>query len=215
MKKEDYSIYRKIFVYLLIYITLSATIIYFDLNRFYLIFNVGLSLIPFIVSSFCLVNKDNAIICILGILITIIFYPNAVYMFTDLIHIKTSEYYIPSSSSADYIMDYVNWIKLSIDFLMIFMSMALSYESLVNILKVIRCYSYKFASAIIIIIVSIITGIAIYIGRFLRFNSWDFLALVDILRNMIANITLNDYMLIGIFSIVHLLVIVILLNLKD
>ncbi|WP_036730502.1 DUF1361 domain-containing protein [Peptoniphilus mikwangii] len=215
MNREILNNFKKVFIYILIYVCFSAIIIYFNLNRRYLIFNVGLSLIPYIISTFCVNHKNKVFLCFIGLVITTIFYPNAIYMFTDLIHIKTHEYYVFSGGNVNYIQDYTHWIKLSCDTVMVVLSLVLSFESFVNILKILRCYGYKIASFILLMLYSGICGIAVYIGRFLRFNSWDILQIRDITTSILSSATENDYMLIGIFAIVHFVIILMFFNLKN
>ena len=179
-----------------------------------MIFNLGLSFIPYIITSFSLVHKNSLIIAILALLIGTIFYPNALYMFTDFIHIKTREYYI-FNRQVQYIMDYVVWVKLCVDVLMITLSLILSYETFVNFLKILRCYNHIFPSTVILLIYSALTGIAIYIGRFMRFNSWDILNIRDITTNILTNSTQNDYYLIALFSIMHFVLILLFKNFRD
>lgn len=215
MNKETTHILKKLMLYILIYVALSAVIIYFNLNKRYLIFNVGLSFIPYIASGFTLTKKDSAIIVILGLLISIIFYPNAIYMFTDFIHIKTSDYYKVISGEVVYVMDAINWIKLGAEVCLITLSLVLSYESFINMLKIIRCYGHKIAEFILLVFASAATSIAVYIGRFLRFNSWDIFQIHKIISGIIANISTNDYYLLGTFFSIHFIIILLFYNLKQ
>lgn len=215
MNKETTSILKKLMLYVLIFVAVSAVIIYFNFNKRYLIFNVGLSFIPYVISGFTLTKKDKALFVILGLFISIIFYPNAIYMFTDFIHIKTSDYYKIISGEVVYVMDSLNWIKLCAEVALITLSMVLSYESFVNMLKIIRCHGHKIAEFILLIFFSAITSIAVYIGRFLRFNSWDILEVPKIIRSILSNITLNDYYLLGAFAALHFIIILLFYNLKQ
>lgn len=203
--------YKKLIYYLIIYLALSFGIIYFSFNKKYLIFNLGLSFIPFILTTFCVNNKEKAGICTIFTLIAIAFYPNAIYMFTDLIHIKTHDFYTVQNGLVNYNLYYLSWVKLCIEVTIVLMSIILSYESFINILIILRCYKHKIASGILLIFFSIITGIAIYIGRFLRFNSWDIFKIHKIATNMLLTFNYNDYILIALFAGLHLLVTILFL----
>ncbi|MGO1580545.1 MAG: DUF1361 domain-containing protein [Peptoniphilaceae bacterium] len=215
MNQESVRNFKKIFIYLIIYIVLSSLIIYFDINRRYLIFNVGLSFIAYIMSNVSLSYKNKYAICALSLIITILFYPNTIYMFTDLIHIKSLEYYEIVSAKAIYSLELSKWIKLSCDSLMVTLSLILGFESFINMLKTVRCYRYKIASFILLVLVSGMSGLAIYIGRFLRFNSWDIKSFKVIIDYLLNNLTMNDYYLIATFSIVHFIVIILFANMKS
>lgn len=206
--------FKKIIIYLAFYIILSALIVYFNLNRRYLIFNLGLSFIGYIFSNLALIKK-NKFLTLLALLACFVFFPNAIYMFTDFIHIKTAEFYQMSSGKVIYNMDYINWIKLAIDNLMILLSLVLSFETFVNILRSINCYGYKFASFVLLLFFSLVNGFAVYIGRFLRFNSWDILKIHKIMLDLINSLTINDYYLLGTFCLFQFLVIILFANLKS
>lgn len=214
MFKKNYASYKKIIYYLLIYLALSFVIIYFGFNKRYLIFNAGLSFIPYILTSFCANNKDRVLICTLFIIVSIVFYPNAIYMFTDLTHIKTSDFYSVVSGNVIYNMDYLVWIKLGAEVLIVLLSLMLSYESFINILKTFSCYGYKIVSFILLILSSVVTGIALYLGRFIRYNSWDIIKVKEILIHLLDEIGTNEYILIGVFAIIHFVLILLFANLK-
>lgn len=215
MYKKNYSSYKKIVYYLLIYLALSFVIIHFGFNKRYLIFNAGLSFIPYILTSFCANNKDRVLLCTIFIIISIIFYPNAIYMFTDLTHIKTREFYEIISGSVVYNMDYLVWIKLGTEVLIVLLSLILSYESFVNILKTFSCYGYKIVSFILLVFSSLITGVALYLGRFIRYNSWDIIKIKEILIHLLYEIGRNEYILILVFAVIHFVLILLFANLKS
>ncbi|MDO5040715.1 MAG: DUF1361 domain-containing protein [Peptoniphilus sp.] len=214
MNKSLVNDLKKIFTYILFYVFISALIIHFDFNRRYLIFNAGLSLTAYIFSGFATVKK-HALLTLLSLCIAVIFFPNALYMFTDYIHIKTSEYYSASAAGVLYNMDYLNWVKLAVDTGMITLSMVLSYETFVNILKALKCYRYKIAGFFLSLFMSVISGFAIYIGRFLRLNSWDIFTLPSMFRSMLASFETNDYYLMGTFAIFQFFIILLFANLKN
>ncbi|WP_138160627.1 DUF1361 domain-containing protein [Peptoniphilus catoniae] len=206
---------KKIIIYIIFYIGLSGIIVYFNLNRYYLIYNGGLSFVAYILSNFAKIKK-SVLITILSFLATLAFYPNCIYMFTDFIHINTANYYvIKSAGKVSYNMNYLNWIKLAVDTGMITLSMVLAFETFINILKTIKCYGYKFAELIILVLMSLITGVALYIGRFLRFNSWDVFKLVEIVTKVMEDISINDYYLIATFAGIHFFIILLFANLKS
>ena len=214
MDKKNHASYTKILAYLLIYIILSLVIIYFEFNKRYLIFNCGLSFIPYILTSYCANNKNKIVLCTIITLIAIVFYPNALYMFTDLTHIKTSDYYTVVHGVVEYNMDYLTWLKLGAEVSIITMSLILSFESFINILKTINCYEHIVAAFIILVFFSLLTGIALYLGRFLRFNSWDIFKFRKILNYLINNLGRNDYALIGVFAGIHFIITLLFANMK-
>ncbi|QXW65809.1 DUF1361 domain-containing protein [Streptobacillus moniliformis] len=102
--------------------------------------------------------------------VALIFYPNAVYLFTDLIHISNLSFY-KRGVKVVYLMNYSNWIKVSLIFLAVIISMKLSYLAINNYAKKYRMNKitkYTFYS-----VISFLTGLAVFVGRFIRLNSWD------------------------------------------
>ncbi|RVU55688.1 DUF1361 domain-containing protein [Anaerosphaera multitolerans] len=215
MNKETVNNYKKIFIYFLFFMALYACVIYFNFNLKYLLFNAGLSFIPYLLTSFCVNMKNKGLVCVPITLVAVVFYPNTLYMFTDLIHIRTSEFYSYSGGEMVYVMDYLNWVKLGVTVLLVLISLCLCFESFINILKIIRCYKYKFASFIMLLLFSAISGVALYIGRFLRYNSWNIFDIKEIINYLIYNTTQNDHMLIALFAIMHFIVILLFANLKS
>jgi uncharacterized membrane protein len=92
----------------------------------------------------------------------LIFFPNAPYILTDLIHL-TSGFLRPF------------WVDLSLILLCAFTGLVLGFVSLYQMQSVVARMFSPFTSWIFIAGVTGLTGLGIYIGRFLRFNSWDIL----------------------------------------
>ena len=92
----------------------------------------------------------------------LLFFPNAPYIFTDLIHL-TSRFY-PHF-----------WVDLVLILLCALTGLVLGFVSLYLMQSVVARMFGGFASWCFIAAVAALTGLGIYIGRFLRFNSWDVL----------------------------------------
>jgi uncharacterized membrane protein len=90
----------------------------------------------------------------------LIFFPNAPYILTDLIHL-TSGFFRPF------------WVDLSLILLCAITGLVLGFVSLYLMQSVVARMFSPFTSWIFIAGVAGLTGLGIYIGRFLRFNSWD------------------------------------------
>ena len=147
---------------------------------YFLIWNIFLAYIPFLLSFIKIKNKFFK--CINN-LIALVFFPNVIYLFTDLIHISVMKYYVKDTQGIRYIMNFTNWIRLSLIFVAVLIAIKLSYISLNNFIV-----NYRFKH-IIYVFISILTGVAVYIGRFIRLNSWDlilnpFNTLIIIFKNI-------------------------------
>jgi uncharacterized membrane protein len=92
----------------------------------------------------------------------LLFFPNAPYIFTDLIHL-TKRFY-----------PYF-WVDLSLILLCALTGLVLGFVSLYLMQSVVERMLGRAASWLFVAAVAGLTGFGIYLGRFLRFNSWDVL----------------------------------------
>ena len=169
---------------------------------YFLIWNIFLAYIPFLLSF---IKFKNRVFKFINNLVALIFFPNVIYLFTDLIHISVMKYYVKDTQGIRYIMNFTNWIRLSLIFVAILIAIKLSYISLNNFIV-----DYRFKH-IIYIFISILTGVAVYIGRFIRLNSWDlilnpFNTLIIIFKNI--NSDTIQYILL--FAIIQYIVLIIM-----
>ena len=87
-------------------------------------------------------------------------FPNSPYIFTDLIHL-TSRFYFHF------------WIDLSLILLCAITGLVLGFVSLFLMQTVVTRMLGRTASWLFIGAVAGLSGFGIYLGRFLRYNSWD------------------------------------------
>jgi uncharacterized membrane protein len=92
----------------------------------------------------------------------LLFFPNAPYIFTDLIHL--TNYFIAHF-----------WVDLSLVLLCALTGLILGFVSLYLMQSVVARMFGRPASWLFIGAVAALSGFGIYLGRFLRFNSWDVL----------------------------------------
>jgi uncharacterized membrane protein len=90
----------------------------------------------------------------------LLFFPNAPYIFTDIIHL--------TNRSLGHF-----WVDLVLVLLCALTGLVLGFVSLFLMQSLIRRMLGQAASWIFIAIVAGLSGFGIYLGRFLRFNSWD------------------------------------------
>lgn len=93
----------------------------------------------------------------------LLFFPNAPYIFTDVIHLI----YTPFRHF---------WVDLSVVLICALTGLVLGFVSLYVMQSVVRRLSGQIASWLFIGAVAGLSGFGIYLGRFLRFNSWDVIA---------------------------------------
>lgn len=157
-------------IILLIVFTIALNILrvvlFNRLSLVYIIWNLFLAFIPYVISFFLLHLSEKKklsqkVFIILGI-VWLLFLPNSPYIVTDLIHIGV-----------------VRSVPVLFDSILLFTSawlgLLLGMNSIFHIEKIlISKYSSKITS-IVIISILFLTSFGMYLGRFLRFNSWDIL----------------------------------------
>lgn len=130
----------------------------------FLIWNLFLAIIPFLITTYLkTINPFNVKIKSVLLIITwLLFLPNSFYIITDFVHLTLSNKYtfwydlllISSYSSLGFLLGILS-LKDFEDYLL-------------------QKLSQKF-SLIIIFGITILCGFGIYMGRILRYNSWDIL----------------------------------------
>lgn len=154
--------------------------------------NVFLAALPLIFilkarKSFCVGKKvGGAVLSLLWLL----FFPNAVYMATDMIHITGNEYFQTLGQYGGgvlYTQDIVIWCQLIVVACGIILSMLLGLESM---RLGYGMAAKKSAPAAIFgsVAVSFLGGVGVYIGRFLRLNSWDVLRPFSLIKRILSSV---------------------------
>ena len=92
----------------------------------------------------------------------LLFFPNAPYIFTDLIHVATSDFRH-------------FWVDMTLVLMCALTGLVLGFVSLYLMHSLITRMAGRVAGWIFIAAVTGLSGFGIYLGRFLRLNSWDVL----------------------------------------
>jgi uncharacterized membrane protein len=159
-----------------------------DFQHAYMMWNVFLAWIPLELVSFILLltskqrKKRNykILICFIGIL-WVLFYPNSPYIITDFIHLSSNKYYIPNPDYTPYASvprmffndDPAVWYDFFTISIGVWIGYITGFISLFINHKLIRSYFNKISGWLFVLLISFISGFAIYLGRFIRWNSWD------------------------------------------
>jgi uncharacterized membrane protein len=93
----------------------------------------------------------------------LLFFPNAPYIFTDLTHLNKGGF-------AGHF-----WVDLTLILSCAFTGLVLGFVSLYLMQSTVKAIAGTLASWAFICAVAALSGFGIYVGRFLRFNSWDVL----------------------------------------
>jgi len=130
----------------------------------YILWNIFLAFIPFIISSFLLFyvkeKKIKKSLFIIGIFIWLLFIPNAPYIVTDFIHLGE-----------------IRTIPILFDIFLLFSSatlgLILGFSSLFHLEQIIKIRFSRVKTNLIMSLIILLISFGVYLGRFLRFNSWD------------------------------------------
>ncbi|MGU3377252.1 DUF1361 domain-containing protein [Chryseobacterium sp. M5A1_1a] len=137
---------------------ISDTKVFFFLN-----WNLFLAWIPLLLSSTILAfNIKGKISLALIIIVWILFFPNSPYILTDLFHLKARNT-IPIWYDLIVILSYA-WTGLICGFI-----------SLGDIEKLLSNYTKDKIINAVVVLFLFMSSFGVYLGRFLRWNSWDVL----------------------------------------
>lgn len=145
----------------------------------FLVWNLFLAVIPFTITTY-LVNipKLNKIGFVVWFCTWLLFLPNAPYIITDLLHLKISPNYLLW-------LDVLVVSSFALNGLLMFSLSLLDMETLLN--KFLKRKQTNF----VMICILFLSGFGVYLGRFLRYNSWEILQNPLSLFNDIFNIIIH------------------------
>ncbi|MGC5325474.1 DUF1361 domain-containing protein [Brevibacillus sp. SYSU BS000544] len=107
----------------------------------------------------------------------LLFLPNAPYIVTDLVHLT----YLKGDISV--------YFDLMLNFLTAFTALFIGFLSIYLLQKIIQAKFQSFTSWIFVLMILFLCSIGVFLGRFLRWNSWDIVSdfsniIIDSLRVM-------------------------------
>ena len=154
----------------------------------FLVWNLFLAGIPYAITQALLHLKlmKSKIIFFLGFMGWLLFLPNSPYIITDFVHLQHKS-------------SHLFWLDLIIIFAFALNGLLLGILSLLDMN---RLLSVKFPKKLVDFIlfgICILSGYGIYLGRFLRFNSWDlFLKPIALFSKMSISLSYTSTWLISI-----------------
>ncbi len=177
----------KYFIFLVIFsvgLNILRVIIWEKYSFIYILWNIFLAVVPFLISllllSYYKKAKHNKIIFIIGSFLWLLFIPNAIYIITDFVHLGV-----------------VRGVPVLYDIVLLFTStmvgLILGLISINHIEQIIILKFSKKTTSMFICLIIFIISFGVYLGRFLRFNSWDVFSqpvmFFQGLREIFTNIT--------------------------
>jgi uncharacterized membrane protein len=142
-------------------------IYYTDQWRFaWLSWNLFLALVPYLITRFTIRNPawiESSRKFVLVFIAWLLFLPNSFYIITDLFHLRTSQF-VPL------------WFDLALIFSFAWNGILLGVVSVRQMEKMIRLIYPKLTEWQFIYPLMLLNAFGVYIGRYLRYNSWDVIA---------------------------------------
>lgn len=154
-----------------------------------LLYNVALAIIP---SLFLYKYKNfksetfNRMVSpsILMLFLGFIFMPNSFYILTDIIHVAVTRFYsIGYKGHKEFFLMPGHYLNLFNIFLAAVIGLVLGLKQVRRINEIIYRTNNMLIISAVTACESVLIGYAIYIGRFIRLNSWDIFSVPNILFN--------------------------------
>ena len=153
----------------------------------WLFWNLFLAILPvlFAISAQLLMHvmkKWNALILLLGI-VWLLFLPNACYMVTDLIYLDSASFIGPDGTFLPHLSA---WVQLFYIVSSVFLALASGLFS-THMMHQLLPFQHKLIQYLWVICICILNGFGVYMGRFLRLNSWDILHPFSLMKKIIEH----------------------------
>lgn len=183
---------------LLIYLLVSIPVYFIEKSfvHIMMVWNVFLAILPFYFAKLLSTQGNGKKthmrqkIIIVGLL-WLVFFPNAPYMITDFIHTSGIVFYYKNSAGHGvYSTNIVYWLKLlHIGFGVVFGTVS-GLASLEMLHRFVSKKKGKLFGGSFVALISLLSGYAVYVGRFLRFNTWDIIRPLYLIKQTIVNTNL-------------------------
>lgn len=123
--------------------------------------------------------------------IWLLFYPNAPYIITDFVHLSRINFFGNTYNVASPIKDLIIWYDLILFFFFIINGFFMGLFSLYSVHEILRHKFGKCISFILIFVITFLSGFAIYLGRFLRLNSWNIVTdPINLIKDIVLSINM-------------------------
>lgn len=177
------------FIYLIL--TIPIYLLTHDLAHATMVWNFFLAILPLLFAKQFVryADQSSKVPAVCYAVLWLLFFPNAPYMVTDFVHISGLQYTVRTpSGSFFYSPDLLAWARVMhigigvlAGTLTGLLSLYLVHRLLLQRLKSAPAFAVIAASCLL-------SGYGVYIGRFLRLNSWDVLKPFSLLSQLIRHL---------------------------
>ena len=161
--KSISSLQKLLFVFFFFIVAMVAARMMYS-GKYYFVFiiwNIILAWVPYFLSGFF--KQENRNWRNAGVFAAwLLFFPNALYIVTDLVHINESEVTVQHA-----------WFDALLIFSASVLGLVLAFISLNRVEKFLLLHFHKKVMSFIVPGLLLIGSFGVYLGRFLRWNSWD------------------------------------------
>lgn len=178
---NQFKLYSVLVISLIFSVFLLMVRIKLNHSFFYLflIWNLFLAIIPFVITSYLTIQPNiKKMKLILWFGIWLLFLPNAPYIITDLMHLRLNP-------------DSYLWLDILVVTSFACNGLLLFYLSVLDMKNILKTYIKKPVNDILLITLLFLSSFGVYLGRFLRYNSWEILSNPKYLILDIFNIALQ------------------------
>lgn len=167
-----------LFSIILLMIRMKLTHSFFYL---FLVWNLFLAVIPFTITTYLVsLPKPNTWWLVFWFGVWLLFLPNAPYIITDLMHLRLST-------------TKIIWLDILTVTSFSFTGLLLFYLSILDMIKVFEAYFKKKTLNFFATVLLFLSAFGVYLGRFLRYNSWEILSNPKYLFEDIFTIILKPF----------------------
>lgn len=172
-----------------------------------IILNMTLAFVPLGILYLAEILKERKSWVILFGVIWFFFYPNSLYLVTDLIYLDSNNYMesLGMYQGLFYLQDFEAYLAFfhlvlaaALGIMIAIRSFKYFYKVFLNIFP-----KYKY---IFLFLVPLFASVGIYIGRFLRYNSWDILNIYNLMVDFFKSLSWFSLFFITIFTVLQYLI---------
>lgn len=146
------------FILLMIRIKLNKSFFYL-----FLVWNIFLAIVPYVITMYLSNVKLNKLKLAFWFCIWLLFLPNAPYIITDLLHLRVST-------------THALWLDILVILSFALTGLFLFYLSLNDMKILISQHFKKIPIKTLSLCIIFLCGFGVYLGRFLRYNSWEIIS---------------------------------------